>query len=774
MSKPPTLYTRKSSRSASHNKGRNPFAKPAVSRNRTHNQKQRFSLFPLILAGLIILGGAYWVWSYGGDIAQSPLLSWVTGSGAAVFRTANGISQTEARDKYTQALEAQNAEEYDLAQRLFLELEESYPGLKPLIAWHLAAIHQKQPQENAVQLRLQHVLETPNLQDEFKARTQYELMRSYIRGKQPELAREASQKLKKEFPKSDYAYASMYYEGLMLQQAHAASTTPGLGSQLVTTQLPADVRKLWLDYLRVSPTGTFAIPIIEALETHNYPPSVEDMSHYIQAFTHAKKYTDALRIANKKAYSIDIAGLDVIESTLQVGNRKQAITYLLYWLPSYKFEPQRFRDIINLVFPLKEKPTEAQLALLKQLHGLARHPENKEWLLWQLTQLDKPHQAQWYGQYLAAYPTAKFAPFVESELIRLQFNQGQNTKVISMAQAFLKKYPASLEAPDVHLWQGLAQVYAHQRNEASATFEQIAKQYPYTYAAFRADHFLHAPKQEMNFKPVWPTENLPLISSVAREPETWLADYTEAREDIPPILVAQLRELASIKAVDDIILLLEMQLPKNSRHRIMLEAWAYLLDGRQDESIRRVKDYFNSLDETWTIESRYQPSREVLKLLFPIHYPNAIQQHAEAAGVSPYLTLGLMRQESSFNPNSISGSSAIGLMQLLVPTANDMVRPGESGGINKLALLQPETNIKLGTRYMAFLSRLLENDPMLVVASYNAGPGAVASWANAKPDVLLSKPDAFVEQIPYDETRHYVHHVFEGMWAYHQLYNLGQ
>jgi soluble lytic murein transglycosylase len=74
--------------------------------------------------------------------------------------------------------------------------------------------------------------------------------------------------------------------------------------------------------------------------------------------------------------------------------------------------------------------------------------------------------------------------------------------------------------------------------------------------------------------------------------------------------------------------------------------------------------------------------------------------------------------------------------------------------------------------YLAYLNKRLQNDHLLVVASYNAGPNAVARWANNDMEQFKASPDRFVETIPYDQTRHYVHHVFEGMWNYHQLYHL--
>ena len=56
------------------------------------------------------------------------------------------------------------------------------------------------------------------------------------------------------------------------------------------------------------------------------------------------------------------------------------------------------------------------------------------------------------------------------------------------------------------------------------------------------------------------------------------------------------------------------------------------------------------------------------------------------------------------------------------------------------------------------------------MAAYNAGPGAVAEWVNVRQEVFSQSPDLFVETIPYDQTRHYVEHVFEGVWVYSKLY----
>ena len=61
-----------------------------------------------------------------------------------------------------------------------------------------------------------------------------------------------------------------------------------------------------------------------------------------------------------------------------------------------------------------------------------------------------------------------------------------------------------------------------------------------------------------------------------------------------------------------------------------------------------------------------------------------------------------------------------------------------------------------------------KNNSMLAVASYNAGPNAVSRWLK---QFGFDDVDAFVDKIPYPETRGYVESVFENYWNYLQIYN---
>jgi|GEM_PF-1757834 len=744
---------------------------PTRGSRRGRQQKGRFSIFPILLSATLILGGVYWLWSYG-NTTQSPLLAWLSGGNANVYTKVGDRSRTESRDLYLQAVEAQNAEEYELAKKLFLELEDSYPGLKNLISWHLVDIYTEIPREDLVQIRLRKLKEEGNLQPNFIAEVDYALLKSHIRANQLDLSAKLNKTIQKDYPNTDFANAAKYYEGLALLNKHDELwKAQHEGGDVQKTGLPNPVRELWDAYLKASPTGTFAIPIIDTIKARKVIPSINEMTYMIQAYSHAGKHTEALTLAKKQAYNVKDAGIDVIHSQVAMGNQAQSIVLLKYWSPEYMFDAQTFNDVLKTLFPTTSKPTPARLKDLNQILAISQG-NNREQLLWHLSQYDEAQQAKHYQQFNKDYSKSKLVPFVSSELIRFQFEAGNNVAVISETVKYLEQFPASLEAPLVSLWKALALRANHNVAGSNTEFEKILTTYPHTFAAFRAHHYLNASDDEDSFNPVWKPSHLPLISNTLHSPIEWLDEYAEKHDDLAPILVAQLSELAAIKAFDDILLLLNMYLSPESAHYAALTSWAYLVDGQHDQSIRIIRDHIGSLDRKVTVAERYQLSKPVLKLLYPLHYPSLVEKASENAGVSPFLTLGLMRQESNFNPNSVSGSAAVGLMQLLVPTAQDMVLPKENTRVSKLTLFDPETNIRYGTRYLAYLKRILHNDPLLVVASYNAGPGAVGGWANANMTTLRNSPDMFVEKIPYDQTRHYVHHVFEGMWNYYNLYHV--
>src|SRR2546427_60186 len=122
--------------------------------------------------------------------------------------------------------------------------------------------------------------------------------------------------------------------------------------------------------------------------------------------------------------------------------------------------------------------------------------------------------------------------------------------------------------------------------------------------------------------------------------------------------------------------------------------------------------------------SRRLPSAVLAAYLYPRAYWPLVSEAAEAARLDPLLVLALMRQESTFDPEAVSPAAAYGLMQLIIPTAEQV------GGTTVTAaeLTDPARNIELGTRYLRRLLDRYDGDVAKALAAYNGGEDAVAKW----------------------------------------------
>lgn len=136
------------------------------------------------------------------------------------------------------------------------------------------------------------------------------------------------------------------------------------------------------------------------------------------------------------------------------------------------------------------------------------------------------------------------------------------------------------------------------------------------------------------------------------------------------------------------------------------------------------------------------------------------------------LLYALARKESNFNPKAVSPAGARGLMQLMPGTAQLVARSlGLGGG---LSLNHPDINLQLG---QAYLRRLMDeghigNNLVNVLAAYNAGPGNLRRWQDARGIDQETDPLFFIETIPVSETRDFLEQVLTNLWIYRS--RLGQ
>jgi soluble lytic murein transglycosylase len=159
-------------------------------------------------------------------------------------------------------------------------------------------------------------------------------------------------------------------------------------------------------------------------------------------------------------------------------------------------------------------------------------------------------------------------------------------------------------------------------------------------------------------------------------------------------------------------------------------------------------------------------SAEAVGLMYPRAWRESVEQWAEKAGVDPYFAWAIMRRESAFRPDVTSLADARGLMQLIPPTARQIAAETKTDVPSADDLYAPETNVRLGTWYLAALFARLDH-PTLVAAAYNGGPSSVVKWVHARGAEPL---DQWIEEIPFRETRAYVKQVVADYFIYQELY----
>lgn len=131
-------------------------------------------------------------------------------------------------------------------------------------------------------------------------------------------------------------------------------------------------------------------------------------------------------------------------------------------------------------------------------------------------------------------------------------------------------------------------------------------------------------------------------------------------------------------------------------------------------------------------------------------FTGSFDQHVERAAlryrIPPHLLKAVMHAESNFDARAVSAKGAVGLMQLMPATAEEMFVKD---------IFNAGENIEGGARYLRYLANLFDGDMVKMIAAYNAGPEAVKKFGGAVP--------------PFEETQAYVKKVIQLYFQYKQL-----
>lgn len=150
-----------------------------------------------------------------------------------------------------------------------------------------------------------------------------------------------------------------------------------------------------------------------------------------------------------------------------------------------------------------------------------------------------------------------------------------------------------------------------------------------------------------------------------------------------------------------------------------------------------------------------------IELRFPLAFQDEIQRSAQKSSIDSGWAMAIARRESSFMPDANSSAGARGLMQIMPDTANYIAKKT----VQVRQLYNPVINIDYGTDYLNYLMKRNDGNLLMATAAYNAGYSRVRQWI---PSQHSMPADAWVETIPYHETREYVKAVI----TYYQIYNI--
>ncbi|KJY83723.1 lytic murein transglycosylase [Vibrio galatheae] len=187
--------------------------------------------------------------------------------------------------------------------------------------------------------------------------------------------------------------------------------------------------------------------------------------------------------------------------------------------------------------------------------------------------------------------------------------------------------------------------------------------------------------------------------------------------------------------------------------------WRWLLE-RSDKPQKEMLAAFASfkgwhhLTVTASIEAQMWDN---LEIRFPVAHRWWFDFYADKHSIDPITLMSLARQESALDIEARSSVGARGIMQIMPSTAKYTAKKYKLDYQGYQDLYQVGKNIEIGSHYLDGLLKRYDNNRIFALAAYNAGPHRVESWRERTQGKLDAY--AFIEAIPFKETRGYVQNI---------------
>jgi len=365
-----------------------------------------------------------------------------------------------------------------------------------------------------------------------------------------------------------------------------------------------------------------------------------------------------------------------------------------------------------------------------------------------LLKRDYPHAVQYYKYLADHFPDGKNAPAAHWRAGWLSYRQRLYSDAASLFEDQIRLYPSATETVAALYWRArLFELVDHKPAMAAANYRAIVRTY---------QHFFYAQMSRARLAELGDTKAVPApqVDPIQPLPFPKLVDTFPA--DSPQLAKARLLANAGLNEY----IAEEIAADPNS------ESWSALAEAQiyasYGETYRAMRALKRALPYAASAPIASIPLA-YWRILFPEPYWETIKAESAKNNLDPYFVAALIRQESEFNPSVVSYANAWGLMQLLPSVGKQLAREEGMAHFQTFQLLDPETNIRLGTRYLRQMLDHLGNVQEYALAAYNAGESRVVDWQSAGP---YQGMDEFVESIPFTQTREYVQAILRNVETY--------
>jgi len=533
------------------------------------------------------------------------------------------------------------------------------------------------------------------------------------------------------YPESDFGAASAFKLGEILE-----------------TKNKPHAQEKYIEYLNYAPSGKFSLQALENLSSLNVSISPDAYEIIGFAYLSNQNFKEALKAYNMTPFSKNwyyiskcYRGLKDYES------EKNTILKGLGLSVSAIDE----KDLSNAIDRLISITKSDKIQTLQALYSGYRNSYILPTVSYKLAENSTSIRAiKLYELVVNEYPASIWASNALWEVFWYNYKLSRYKICERLALKHSELYSNTQDAPRVAYWYGRVLLNERKTQQAKEAFYNVINNYPLSYYSFLSARQLKMSKaKKMILKKPILAYDINSINKFLFKDKTLL----------------KLAQYNDYETIDDLKI-----------NNEFINSWVLNKKEIYPKSITTAKNKFNEkISQKETEESEQADESEKvkikfsdyeLKLMYPVLFEDIINNHAKEFKQSPYLFLSLVREESHFDKTAKSAVGALGLSQIMMPTANFI----EKAPVSSETLLNPNENIRIGLKYFTYLVDYFNKDEFLAILAYNAGPGNINKW-KTNPSIASDEIDVFVENIPYLETKNYIKKILSTYWVYLNIYS---